>query len=100
MRMQPTDFTPKTPGEEVRIKFKAKPAIGSDTISSVTWTSDPAGLSFANSAVEDASTSVAADVSGGSDGVTYVIKATCVMASGVSPREPWGRIQIKRAGRD
>ena len=98
MRLAMPNLPDKTPSEKVRVGFRLAPALIADTVSGTpTWSSTPAGLTFANQATTESSQTVSADVSGGTDGTTYAISAVCTLASGLI-REPVAIIKVRAAG--
>lgn len=89
--LRPDDLPPINEAETVRIAFALKPMLEADTVSSVTWSSDPSGLTFANSSVTASDQTVNTDLSG--DVGAYTIYATCTLTSGAI-RKPYTRIRI------
>lgn len=83
MDMFPSVLPDKLPLERVAVYLQLETSIGTDTITGTpAFTSDPLGLVFETVTLLDSDRTVAALVSGGSVGTTYVVSALCVLASG------------------
>ena len=97
MQLVPADLSPKTPNETVHVKWKLSPALNTDTVASVVWSSNPPGLSFANPTTTDAAKSIEVDVGSGVASKIYTVSALVTLASG-AVREAWARMPVQSAG--
>ena len=91
--LRPDDLPPIQEGETVRIAFALHPMLGTDTIASAAWASDPAGLVFANSSVTNSSRNAETDITAPQGAGAYTITASCTLASGAL-RKPFVRVRI------
>lgn len=98
MSARPNDLEDVYEGQTIRPQWKWKPRLGSATIASVAYTSDPTGLTFASSSTTgDSNTTAAVTISGFKEGNTYVVKSTMTDSAGLVHIEPV-RIRCKKAG--
>jgi hypothetical protein len=74
MRFHPKEFPPKA---ELEVKFYAvdwQNRLGTDTISTATWSAEPTGeLTFANETLTESNTVANAKISGGQPGRCYEV---------------------------
>lgn len=80
--MTPSVLIDKLASEIVPVYLQLGPLVGSDTITSVSFSSDPTGLTFASQSILDSGQTAAALVGGGVPTTRYILSAVCTMTSG------------------
>ena len=80
MRTNKRRFPAKTKNESKYYGIDWKPEVKTGSISSVTWSATPGGLSFSNNSTSGTITRT--QISGGSDDVEYTVTAKMTKANG------------------